>query len=258
MLDKKDYEHWKCLSAGAFTVGLATKTPVDSDAVMRGLTRISRDHPELTESRFDKSKESYVLKNDEPDMARQALFKVEAFRRFEFAWGPSAAPGFQPRIQEMFETMQEGFDLHPINVEFIDLKFFVTSDWAGHHYRAIMEAFLQSSPLASLFSLDLILQDDLFLRGILDDKRVCIVGVTSDVDDKEVIRRSFKDDLLKAHVGIAQTRKIPVDGRIADIFVEHSQIAEAFIKERFIPYVADPLDRVLAKLSEEEVLAGAS
>lgn len=247
---KEHFARWKHLKPGGFTAGLQARIPVERNVAMRGLSRVGKDFPALTEPQFNEEKKRFILSNAEADTRKQVLFRLTDYNRFEFAWGELVEFDFESEMKKFFASIEDGFELYPIGVELIDLKFYVVSEWEGHHYKAIWEALLSNTPLSGLFKPDHVLQDDLFLRGMLDECRICAVGVESNVTDREIFSRGFENDLLRVYVGVAQTRGIPFDARMADVFVEHSRVAINFMEKKFIPYVLEPLDKALIKLSE--------
>ncbi|MEA3312088.1 MAG: hypothetical protein U9Q76_07715 [candidate division WOR-3 bacterium] len=247
------FKGWKTIEPVAFTVGLQTRTPLASDVVKRGLGKIQKDFPELTEAKFDEKEDEFVLMNPEPETEKQILFKIAGQKVFEYAWGTKVDFDFNSQMRKLFDNIQDGFELYPIDIKLIDFKFYAASDWNGQHYMAIFQALLNKTPFASLFEPKRILQDDLNIRAFLDEdrNRIGVIRITSNVVDAEVFQGKFKDDLLKAYVAIAQIRGIPsgLDTRVADVFVNHSKFVLDFIRDKFIPCIVLPLDEALTKLS---------
>lgn len=256
MLPKELFTQWKQFRPKAYTVGLQTKTPLGTDTTMKGLKQISMLFPNLTESSFDKEKGKFKLENDEIDADKQIYFKIEGFNTFEYAWGPLVEMDFQSVMDRLFNEIQDGFELSPININLIDVRFVALSKWEGHHYRIIWDTFLKDTLLDSLFNKQDLLQDDLFFRAMLDDARICVININSNVTDAEVRRNNFENDLLRASIGIAQTRKIPVNSRISELFAQHTQIALSFIQDKFIPYIVEPLDKMIQEFSKKELKNG--
>lgn len=245
-ISQEQFPKLKQLKLGAVTAGLKTKIRIDSNTTLKGLNQIITNFPDLTESfPFNKEKERFKIGNDENDADREVYFDITGFMQLEYVWGPRVEFDYNPQMIKLFDCIQDGFLIQPNNTQMIDVKMYFISKWSGNHYKVIWDAFLGNSVVNELFYPQKILQDDLFLRSILDEKRVCIVSVESNVGDNEVWTDKFKNDRLTAGVGIAQTRNIPSGARLSDIFNEHAQIAFKFIQEKFIPNVVVPLDKTL-------------
>ena len=115
-----------------------------------------------------------------------------------------------------------------------------------------MKALFGDGPLTGLFQPDTILQDDLHFRAMLDDSRVCVVELESNVSDMEVRQQRYRDDLLKVAAGVAHVYNIPVDLSVWEVFQNHSEIALTFFVDHFVPSVVIPLDHALVHLSKNE------
>ena len=227
------------------------KSPLDRSTAMKGLALIVRAFPNLTESKFIEERNMHSLLNLETASDKQILFTLARHREFDLSWGPLAEVDFEPDMEKLFNTIQDGFQIFPLNVERVEMRFYAVSEWEGHHYRAILDALLRAPPLGLLFEPNRILQNDLYLRGLLDETRVGVVAVRSDVADSEVINNAFQNDLLRAWAGVAQTRGIPNDARLVDVFMETSQVAIDFMCQKFVPLVVEPLDKALIGLSQK-------
>lgn len=242
---------WEHFEPVALSVGLTLKTPLDRDSAMRALAALGRQFPQLTESDFDGKGNKFVFRNEEADAPKQAFLRMREYRALEMAWGPKVPINFDDAVSKLFNTVQDTLDLPGINVEFFDLELQIHSEWTGNHYKAILTGLLDTPPLAAILDPDRIVQDDLLLRGLLDDKRICLVRVISDVADDEVRRQSFSNDTLKLKAGVAQTHGIPIDSRLAELFTDHAAIATRFFLDKFIPNIVDPMERAIAQLSAE-------
>jgi len=251
-LFKEFASQWQMVKPAALTVGMHLKYPLDDNTTMKGLTHIGKNFPQLRESKFKEEGKLIILTNGEDDWEKELLFAVIEHKALQLAWGPLVEGDFHSLSKSLYDCVQEGFDLFPVNVELIDVKYYVKSDWCGNHYQVICEAFLKNTPLESVFELNRILGNDLSIRGLLKDNRVCVIRVDSDVADSEILKGNFKNDTLRALVGVAQTKDIPLDAQLSSVFEEHSQVAIKFIKEKFIPSIIEPLDKALVKVSKEK------
>ncbi len=243
---------WKMIRLGAFTVGLRIKSPLDRETAMKGLAKVASAFPSLSESKYVDDKQAFILLNGEIEGEKQALFRMEGLRTFDFAWGALAEFDIDRDGKRLFELFQNEFGVQAINVEYIDFKVYLISDWDGHHPRAIVSALFKDSPISMLYSSQRVLGSELVFRGMLDAHRVAVVGVETDVADSEVMKGYFKDDKLRASLGVAQRGGLALDARLSDVFMQHAEVALRFMTDKFIPQVVQPLDQALHDLSRSK------
>jgi len=245
-------ETLRSLKPVAFTIGVGTKAPLQQSDILRGLAAFQKEFPRLGESDFEQKEERFLLRNGETDVEKQAQFQVSQGKAFDYSWGRGLSFGDSAEVKRVFDAIQDGFSLLPLNVDVMDVQCHFVSQWNGQHYEAIWSAYFSGTPLFSLFSPQKILQDDLKFRALVDDDKVVVVRVTSNLLDTEVRRGTFKDDLLKATVGIAHTKPLPPDCRLSAVFAEHIQGCLRYVTERFIPCVIAPLDQALLSLAKRD------
>ncbi len=240
------------LKPAAFTIGVGTKAPLQQSDILSGLAAFQKQFPRLGESDFEQKEDRFLLRNGETDVEKQAHFRVSKGKAFDYSWGTGVSFGDLREVERVFDAIQDGFSLLPLNVDVMDVQCHFVSEWNGQHYQAIWSAYFTGTPLFSLFSPQKILQDDLTLRALVDDDKVVLIRVTSNILDTEVKRGTFKDDLLKATVGIAHAKPLPPDCRLSAVFTEHMRGCATYVTERFIPCVIAPLDQALLSLAKRD------
>lgn len=240
-----------CIDLGAISLGLQTKTPIETQVAMRGLTRIQTEFPDLTDSDYDEEKKAFRLNNAPADLEAEVLFRLSRFCALDFAWGPKVPFGEGDDVAKLFTSIEEGFSILPINLEIMDFQIHCTCEMDAQHYAAIWDAYYKNSPLYSIFDPMLILENDVSLRSYLADHTICVVTVTSDVTNTEVRTGKFKDDRIKVSVGIARTRSFALGKSFAELATDHLAAAMPFVEEKFLGAVVRPLDDVLSELSDE-------
>lgn len=248
-------ENTKCLielKPVVTTVGLETKTPLEKGKVLQGLQEIQKVFPELTEVQYDKEDDVIGLGNDETDYAEGIQLVVNGCTRFYLSWGLNTGFGSKEAIARYYDYLHHGFSLLPINIKLIDVRMHFLCERAGHHYKAIWEAFFSQTALGTLFEPNDILQDDLELRSLLPDGRMAVVIISSNIDDAEVKKNRFKDDTLRTIIGIAATGPFLPDGSLSECMMQHSKYCDDFISNKFVPSVLLPLDEALIHVLGEK------
>lgn len=234
------------------SLSLSTRTALEKNTIMEGLSKIQEAFPQLSESNYDEKKDLFKIDNGEHENEKQAMILVEKGRSFVFAWGIEFPFGTTYDLAKIFNGYQESVSLLSINIEFIDVRVYTMSQWEGHHYSLVWNTFFKASPIFSMFEPQFLLDDDIRLKAFLSkDKRV-LVDIRSDVNDSEVLNNSFENDTLQAIVGIAKTRDFPPGVKLAQLMAEHIEFSRPFIIDRFIPGIVAPLDAELHAISSED------
>ncbi len=226
----------------AFTIGMTTKTPLEKNEILRGVAAVQKRFPDLSQIDFNQKDEMVRIGNVESEYEKAVLLKISNSRIFEFSWGCETSFGKPDDVLAVFDTLQDGFALFPLNVLLIDCQIHFISTWAGHHYAAIWDAFFTNSPLFRLFENRKVVQDDLYLRAMLADERVAAITVSSNVSDAEVKRNRFENDCLKVTVGIAYTRTLGVEDRLSTVFDEHVKFCANYMADTVLTSVIKPLN----------------
>lgn len=235
----------------AVVIGVETKLRFDYNTALEGINRVKLNLPFLSETDFNKDEEEFILRNSDPEPEKQVVFVLKEFSKLSLLWGAYAELDFETSIKKFLNSVEKGFKFdNSFNINLIDVKVYMETEWSGHHYKAIWQTFMSNSPLNGITDPDNILQNDLFIRILLDDSRVCVISVKSDIEYNNILNRKFDNRTLIAFTGIGQTRNIPSDSAVSEIFTEHLQISSGFILGKFIPKVVEPLDRVLGELSK--------
>lgn len=244
-LFKEDlFSHLKKLNPEVFKIGVSIRKPLDDDKAMDGLETIAKNFPALSSKSYDEENKTFALEDEEANIIMRLMDSTV----LDLSWQYSSYPGTQ-FIEDIFDTAQRGFGIRSINIDLVHSLFLVTSSWEGNHYTVIYDAFLQNTPFSHLIKQgDKILQDDIFIRWLIDETRIGILGIDSNVLDREIIKGRFNDDLLRAYLGIAEIN-IPDESHLSTLFLELINTFEDFIRNIFIPIVLEPLDTALVKHS---------
>ena len=237
-----EFDAMRHLKIGAFTVGIRVKTPVDHDTSMKGLTNIQKTFPELSESSFDSDSKTFKLKNDESDYDHQIIFQFENFMDINLSWGANSQFSKENHIDKMFETIENSFNIFPINIEWIDFKLIIIANVDCNHFTSIWESFIGKSPLYNFFEPERVTQNNLTFRSLITDDTACLLSFYSNVTDIEVIKKKYKDDTLKISIGIAKIRNIPVGEKLYVLMGSHLDYSVNFLKQKIKNCFLAPLD----------------
>lgn len=238
----------KSINPAIFTIGLTTKTPLEKTEILHGLTYFQKSYPNLIKSEFDQKEDSFRLTNDQEEYEKKLVFHVFRSSVFNFSWGTNAEFGSYSDAEKLGNNLQEGFSLIPINIELIDIQAHFICNWNGHHYKAIWNAFFKNSPIFSIFNPDKILHDDLKFRALFDDNKTIVIRISSNVNDIEIKKEIYKDDLITASIGIAKTGSFKPDCNISQEIKEHINSCINYMQEKFMVSVIVPLDESLTIL----------
>lgn len=229
----------------AFTIGLATKTPLEKNDVLRGIAAFQTAFPQLTETDFNQKEDTVRVGNGETEYEKELLLRASHSTTFDFSWGCKASFGQAKDAVKVFDAIQDGFSMLPLNVALMDCQVHFICNWAGQHYAAIWETFFRKSPLYSLFDGRRILQDDLRFRALVTDEKIAIVNITSNVSDAEVKRGQYKGDRLKVSVGIACMKTLAAENRLSAVFSQHVVFCADYIADTVLRVVVQPLDKTI-------------
>jgi len=237
----------KSINDIAFKIGLKTKTPLDKDVVFKGLTSLSREFLELTESDYNKEKNEFILKNTEQKIENQKFFRVENFQILSLSWGSEANIDFNTDSKKLFSIMEKKFEILPVNISYIEFALIIWYEWKGHQYQKIMDTFYKETPLYNIFDFENVLQNDIYLRGKVDDDRIAVISLVSSQSDSEIHSKEYTENSVKAYCGIAQTKNILITGELPNLFLKHSEKCINFINNNFIQSIITPLNDKLLK-----------
>jgi len=243
------FKPFKRISLEAFSVSLKTKIPIDTNMIMKALGKIQSAFPALSEVAYDEKDKIIKAKNTAPSVKDQLLFRADKMTDFGLSWGIDAEIKFAESVPMFFNILQEELQVNALNVGVIDFQVHSVTEWTGHHYKAIFQAYYSNSPLFNLLEADNILEDDIMLRSILDEFRSCVIRIGSDVKDSEVRFRKFEDDLMRITGAIGQIRGIQAKAKFGETFNTHYTVSSAFFVNKFIPFVIAPLDAAIEKLA---------
>jgi hypothetical protein len=238
----------RCLKLAAFSMGLSTKMPLDKATILAGLGAIQVQFPVLSDVTYDDKEDIVRLRNGEVGYEREILLRVSKSSGLDLAWGAQARFGSKEDARKLFDTIQEGFALAPVNVDLMDFQAHFRSDWSGQHYHAIWNAYFKETCFGALFRPEDILQDDIRLRALLNEDRIVVININSDVTDTEVRRRVFEGDSLRASMGIAYRCSLKSNAKLSDVFQKHVDSSMGYIEKKFLESVVMPLDQALALL----------
>jgi len=240
------FKQFKNLQLQALGLGLTTRIALEQDLIMKGISRVQENFPQLTESGYDSDEDTFKIENKEQERAKQALIRVEKKRTLNLLWGVDFPFGEDADIINVFNQYQESTSLLPVNIAYVEFLLYVASEWEGNHYTLIWNTFFKGSPIFGLFEPKSLLQDDLLFRALLSDDVILRVEVASNVKDSEVRNQLFKDDMLRINAGIAKTRGFLPGIDLAQTLTKHIEISQPFIIDRLIPSLVAPLDAALA------------
>jgi len=241
---------WKHFRPAVSDTTFRFKLPLDEGKRKHGLEVAQERFPELITPHVDDEKQQ--LSNRYGTANRKHMsFRMEKDRGFSLAWGPDVEEDFKDLIKRFMNVICEGFGQTSAKLEWFDLMLSFTSRWEGHHYEAIWNAFLRNSPISELFQANNLLQDDIKLRAMLDDNRVCIVKVQSTVQDDEILSEDFSNDTLIAHIGMAHVYGIQPGKELVDLFADHCAAVIPYVTNKFLPAIVDPLDKAIEQLCEK-------
>lgn len=247
------YPKYKIISPLAIKAGLLTKvSPLSKKTALKGLYELSKKFPKLTELDFSKDKNELTLHNKEANIKKGIFFSIKEYNNFTFTCGVDSNINFRKELLNIIDTVEKLFNINAFNINLIDIRYISTSEWEGNHCKVILNTFFKNSPFGLLFKPDNILENDLYIRGYLDNDRRVIITIESDIKDYEILNKKYKNDILTASVGIAQTRNISLDTKLSEIYLQHYNIVFQYIRDKFIPNVLIPLDDALAKESKNK------
>lgn len=247
LIDGKILQPLQELRLAAYVLGFEC-SPLSHESLMKGLSAVIKVFPDLSVRDYDKEKHVYRLMNEEQDHSKQNYLSVAEAGVIEFGWGLDVEMHMQPQLESFLESLQSGFDLLSVAVQAMDLRLVAICEWRGNHYAAIADAFLSGGPLGDLFQAPATLSNDLVLRGMIDESRVAIVRIASDVEDSEIRSGKYGADLLRVQAGVGLVRHINVDMTITRIFESHASKALDFMQQKFIPHVLLPLDKSIVAM----------
>ena len=232
----------------AVSISAQTKTPIESSIIMKGFNELSKKYNIFTESEFDKDKDIIIIKNNEKDIEKQIQIQSTEKDNFALMWGINVENIYPNKVKDIFDDFRSKFNIYEINVEYIDMKFFSTSKLTGNHYKIIMDAFYKKSSIYNLFNNDKLIEDDIKIRSYIDDDRICSISIQSNVSGKEVIDNDFKNDLLKATIGIGQIQNFSKKQSFGEVVLNHCSLSLDFIIEKYLPNILENLNKELGNL----------
>jgi len=242
------YPKFKMLNPLAIKATLVTKVAsLSKEVTLQGLYELRKKFPQFKTLDYKKDKEEFILTNEEVNKKKEQFFRIIEYRAFEYSCGIDLNIDFKNELFNIIDTAEKAFNINTFNIELIDIQYILTSEWEGNHYKVILDTFFKNSPLNLLFKPDNILDNSFLIRGFLDNNTRCVVKIESDINDDEIINKSFKNDTLKISLGIAQTGSIPLDVKLPELYLQHYNIVIQYIIDNFIPNILIPLDDVLAK-----------
>jgi hypothetical protein len=236
----------------AFSAAVKVKASIDTASAMKGLTALQKRFPTLSESSFDPDKQIFKLENsvkNPKDAQLQMLFTMVKGTNLVLYWGAKAPFDASQDISTFYQLIQDEFGVYPINVDYIDFNVYAVAEINMNFYAAIWEAFYAKSPLYGMFSSDRILQDDLSIRYMLHDERICLLEIESNVNYSEIRSNSFENDMLKARIGIAQTRGIAPDANLGALGKSHFDFSTDFVRENLRDRILEPLDAAISRIA---------
>lgn len=246
------YQKYKMISPLTVKAGLLTKVPTISEkTALKGLYELTKKFPKFTELDFIKDKDEFTLHNKEVDIKKGIFFTIKEYSSFEYTCGIGSNIDFKEELINIIDTIEKLFNINAFNIKLIDIRYISISEWEDNYNKIILNTFFKNSPLSLLFEPENILNNDLFIRGYLDKNRRVIINIENNNSDNEILNKKYKNDILKATVGIANI-DIPLDVKLSETYLQHYNIVYQYIKDKFIPNVLIPLDDVLAKASKNK------
>lgn len=238
----------KSIFLGGYFVEVQTKTPIDRESALKGLASIQRLLPELEQSDTSEDGLHFVLSTKSDSPAEIVGVRLNDFKTVGYFWGPEAKSRIDRDNFEFFDRILSEFQLHAANIEEVTESFLFLSFASVNHYDVIQQSVLRHSPLADLFPLGRILDNDVHIRGMIGEKDSVDISITSDVAEEEITKKAFEDDFLQISVYVSRTGPILESQTIAPILKDQLGHVERFIRESLLPNVVIPMDEVLTRL----------
>jgi hypothetical protein len=233
------------------TLGLQTQAEIDPNIAMNGLTSVQKAIPALTESDYDSKEKVFKLVNGQ-EGDRQIIFRLSRRTSFDLLWGPMADYGTPDQIATFFQTMRDAFAISSVNIKFIDLQVVLAAAIDINHYEVMMDVFYGGSRLFGVLPSNRIAFNDIRLRGYLDDATICVMKVSSDIADKEILSAQFSKDTLSVHAGIGRVKSLGPNERIEEAALTHCKLAIGFIESKFFTHIVFPLDEALSNYTKRK------
>ena len=242
------YRH---LELTAVSLSLVTNSALEKDRVLRLLPEIQKLFPMLSESDYDEKTDVFKLHNDATETKDQMFFSAEKSRGFLLSWGIRVSVGSEKDIRALFAVLQDQLSIMPVNIQYVDARLHAVSEWEGNHYSVIWSAFFADTPVHGMFAGQTIAQDDLAFRGMLEEDKICLIEVQSNVRDSEIRQGKYKNDLLMAKLSIAKTRHFAPNANLPELAVQHVACSTDIACNNFAPMIVAPLDAALAIVVKE-------
>ncbi len=231
------------------SLSCSSSIEIPDEKIVMWLESIANTCPEVSTFSSDKEKHFYSLKNDESDIKRQIVTRVQSLNQAIVAFG--SAFDLKQRedyINKFFGDFSKITNVTPFKLTLIESMEIFSLEYEGNHYDMIKNVFFRESPVSNLFLKgDMrLLQNDLGFRGDIDDRRIAIVEITGGTADEEVRKQSFKKREFKVKISIGLTKQLAKGNKkIAEILAEQDKICTMYVEDEIKKYVINPIEEFL-------------
>ncbi|MBM3325993.1 MAG: hypothetical protein FJY65_03275 [Calditrichaeota bacterium] len=244
---------FKFLKPAAYSVSIWTKVPFEKEQLLRSIIEFAKKFPEFDDFEADKDGSRLKLGYKTSITDEEYYFRIMRNCSFEFVWGPSVKINLDEFISRLINEMQNILGISLLHIEGVDYKYYTIYNLETNISQLVWNTYFSNSPLNQALDLEMVNQDNFGFRGILDKQRVYIIGFESNVADKEVIEKKFSNDRLTITCGIALVRDISINAGLDNIINRHLDIASKLIRERFLPYIIEPMDRAIEEIENSKL-----
>ncbi|MGQ0510996.1 MAG: hypothetical protein ACT4P9_10315 [Betaproteobacteria bacterium] len=245
MLLDEEIAKFKSLKLAGYSVTIRMKLPIDRDAALRGFASFQSDFPSFQSSKMRNEGDEIAVNTKGSGALDGAFLRLKSFNFLDLTWGKGASFDSSVDVSRALNCIQDGFSIHPFAIESLDFRVHLYSEWKGQHYQAILDTYYAGSPLRQLFDPGRVIDLGIDIRGRIDDERIAVLAVASDLTVDEIADAKYDNSRLKVLLAFGLVNGFSASTRLSDAMTRHLEIALEFARNRFIPFVCMPLDELL-------------
>lgn len=240
------------LSNSALFVSFQSNIPIPKSEVQKILEIFRNTSPDELSARadYDDDNKVFLLGNDADDSEQEIILRMsEVGGSLQIVWGPSVdAKRVQTLLENVVKALDENFPLFLGSLKLIEFKKYFDVNIQANHYDLITKSFFSESPIAAIFSSNERFDNDIAVRGIIDQDRVLMIRVIGGSSLNEVKEQEFKDKRLRVIIGLGQLSGI-VSKNLFDQVLGNIEMWEKLYEDRIQTNIIDVINEQLKQLS---------
>lgn len=233
-------------------IGLETKIPFSHDLLTEGLKYIEKKFPELADLEYDEEEDKITFTNLSKEKENRSYFRIQDSKLLDFIINPLFSDNLESLLKEFCDVAENGFRIFNLNIELFKFEIVTRAFWNGNHYKLFNKTFIDNKFFNSLYSQNMVINNNLSFRGFLGQNRLFIIKFLSDVDSSEILNNKFTSSQLDILCGIGQIRGFNVDSNLIKILTDHVEISYDFFVNKFCQNVLTPINKNINLLEKEK------